>query len=222
MPFGPVVHVPPDASAALWISPTLGGFGTVGGLVPRGYEQYLLLDYRGDEPLGWDGVCGLFEQLARILATHTSTPDHCWFAIWEGYGFDTSMTFVAAQPSDDEERRDVERERQRLRQDDVRRNSAIRFALSRLPSYDLPNRRYYLVRGAVSAASQIESPNGFSLSPDLWWPEDHWWFVGGDTDLEWCYIAGSGELISAIRAEFEGRTRPVDWDASNAAAGALS
>lgn len=220
MAFGPAIRVPSDASAALWIAPTLGSFGTVGGLVPEGYERYLLLDYRGGEPRGTDGVNRLFKQLVPVLARHTSTPEHCWFAIWEGYGFDTSMTLLAAMPRDDEERRNVERERQRLRQDDAQRNQRIRTALSRLPSFDLPNRRYYLVCGAVTAASEIERPDGkFPQPPDLWWPEDRRWFVGGDTDLDWCYIAGSVRLVSAVAAEFQGRTRAVDWKASNAAAG---
>jgi hypothetical protein len=218
--FGPAIHVPSDASAALWIAPTLGAFGTVGGLVPRGYERYLLLDYRGLESRGWQGVCRLFEQLVPVLARHTSTADHCWFAIWEGYGFDTSTTMLAAMPSDDEQRRELERERRRLREDDAQRNNAIRTALSRLPSFDLPNRCYYLVRGSLTAASKIERPDGrFPQPADLWWPEDRRWFVGGDTDLDWCYIAGSDRLASEVGAAFQGQTRAVDWNASNAAAG---
>jgi hypothetical protein len=216
MAFGPAIRVPSDASAALWIAPTLGSFGTVGGLVPQGYERYLLLDYRGEGPRGWDGVCQLFEQLVPVLARHTSTPDHCWFAIWEGYGFDTSMTLLAATPRDDEERRELERERQHLREGEARRNTSIRTALSRLPSFDLPNRRYYLVRGTVAAASKIKRPDGsLPQSPDLWWPEDRRWFVGGDTDLDWCYIAGSEALVSAVGAELQHQTRPVDWKMSN-------
>lgn len=223
MAFGPAVRIPADASAALWIGPALGSFGTVGGLVPQGYERYLLLDYRGEEPLGWDGVCRLFERLVAILARHTSAPDHCWFAIWEGYGFDTAMTLLAAEPRDNEERREFERERRRLREDDLRRNKAVRSVLNRLPSFDLPNRRYYLVGGAVTAASMIQRPDGtFPQLPDLWWPADRRWFVGGDTDLDWCYVAGSDELISAVAAAFQGRTRRVDWDAFNEAAGQQS
>lgn len=218
--FGPAVCAPSDASAALWIAPTLGSFGTVGGLVPHGYERYLLLDYRVEEHPGFDGVSRLFEQLVPLLARQIPTPDHCWFAIWEGYGFATSTTVLAATPRDDQERRELDRERQRLRADDARRNKSIRAALSVLPTFDLPNRRYYLVRGAVTAASKIERPDGtFPQPPDLWWPEDRRWFVAGDTDVDWCYIAGSERLVSAVGAEFRGQTRPVDWKASNAAVG---
>jgi hypothetical protein len=218
--FGSAISVPADAAAARWIAPTLGIFGTVGGLVPYGYERCVLIDYRGEEPLGWDGVCTLFEQLVPVLARHTSTPDDCWFAIWDGYGFDTSMTLLAASVRDGEERRELERERERLREDDARRNKSIRLALRGLPSFELPNRRYYLLHGGVTAASKITRPDGeFPQPPDLWWPADRAWFVGGDTDLDWCYIAGSERLVSAVRAEFAGRTRAVDWNMSNAAAG---
>jgi hypothetical protein len=136
--FGPAVSVPSDAAAALWIAPTLGSFGTVGGLVPHGYERYLLLDYRVEEYPGWDGVCRLFEQLVPLLQEHTSTPDDCWFAIWAGYGFETSATLLAAPPKNGQEDRELERERQRLREDDARRNKSIRAALSTLPKFDLP------------------------------------------------------------------------------------
>jgi len=105
-------------------------------------------------------------------------------------------------------------------EDDARRNESIRAALSIIPSFDLPNRRYFLLRGAVTAASQIERPDGpFRQPPDLWWPDDRRWFVGGDTDLDCCYIAGSERLLSAVGAEFPGQTRPVGWRAPNAAVG---
>lgn len=222
VPFGPLVHVPADATAARWIAAALGGFGSVGGLVPQGYQRYLLLDFRGGEPLGSEGVCRLFGQLVPVLAPRTTTPDQCWFAIWEGHGFGSFTTSVVAlqPPKDDGERRELERERRRLRDDDLRRNTEVRSALSELPSFDLPNRRYYLLGGAVTAASGIERPDGpFPQPPDLWWPQDRRWFVGGDTDLDWCYVAGSEGLVATVDAALSGRTRPVDWRDANAAAG---
>jgi hypothetical protein len=215
--FGPAVSVPSHASAALWIAPTLGSFGTVGGLVPHGYKRYLVLDYRAEEHPGWDGVCRLFEQLVPLLQEHTSTPDDCWFAIWEGHGFETFATLLAAAPKNGQEDRELERERQRLREDDARRINSIRAALSTLPKLDLPNRRYYLLCGAITAASKIVRPDGnFPQPPDLWWPEDRRWFVASDTDLDWCYIGGSERLVSAVAAEFRGQIRRVDRKASNA------
>jgi hypothetical protein len=219
--FGPAVRVPPDVSAAEWIAPTLGPFGSVGGLVPQGYEQYLLLDFRGEQPRGFAGVSELFEELAAVLASYTATPDNAWFAIWDGYGFTSFTTVYSVRATHEDERRALESELERRRDEEAQQIRAIRAALSSLPTFDLPDRRYYLVRGAVTAASQIEQPSGrFQLPPDLWWPDDRQWFVGGDTDLDWCYVAGSARLVSVVADAFAGLTRPVDWSASNAAAGA--
>ena len=93
-------------------------------------------------------------------------------------------------------------------------------AQSTLPKFDLPNRRYYLLCGAITAASKIVRPEGnFPQPPDLWWPDDRRWFVAGDTDLDWFYIGGSERLVSVVAAEFRGQIRRVDRKASNAAVG---
>ena len=219
--FGPAVRVPTDASAASWIPPALGPFGTVGGLAPQGFEHYVLLDYRGTEAPGWKGATELLAELSRLLGSHTSSPDHCWFSIWEGYGFGTSMTLIAVARPEDVRPGELERERQRLREDDLRRNAEVQSSLRALPVFDLPNRRYYLVEGPVTAASRIEQPHSsLPQPPDLWWPQDRQWFVAGDTDLDWCYIASSHTVIDALRVAFPGRTHLVDWNATNAAAGA--
>lgn len=222
MTFGSAVDVPSDGTAAGWIASNLGTFGTVGGLAPRDYERYLLLDYRdrGDDHPGFEGVCRLFEQLAGVLLGHTSTPDSCWFAIWEGYGFESSSTLVAATPTNVRQRARFARERQRFRREDARRRRSVRESLGAIPTFELPNRRYHLLRGPVRAASQIERPDGgFPQPPDLWWPDDRRWFVAGDTDLDWCCIAGVDEVASEVAASFPGRTRLVDWEATNLAAG---
>lgn len=222
MTFGSAVGVPSDASAAGWITAKLGPFGTVGGLAPSDYERYLLLDYRehGDEDPGFEGVCRLFEQLAGLLLRHTSTPGSCWFAIWEGYGWESSSTLLAATPTNVRERARFARERQRLRREDTRRRRSVRESLGAIPTFELPSRRYYLVRGPVRAASQIERPDGgLPQPPDLWWPDDGRWFVAGDTDLDWCYVAGVDDVVSEVAASFPGRTRLVDWEATNLAAG---
>ena len=39
--------------------------------------------------------------LVPLLSAHTSTPDSCWFCLWEGYGYlhpGASAVFVAARP----------------------------------------------------------------------------------------------------------------------------
>lgn len=75
-----------DPSGARHIASALwgGSFGTVGSLVPSGYEAYARVAYPLYSPETTfptpDGT--LFD----ILASHTNTPDEAWFCLWEGYG----------------------------------------------------------------------------------------------------------------------------------------
>ena len=41
--FGPAVSAPTDTDAASWINARVGDFGKVGGLVPDGFDRYLLV-----------------------------------------------------------------------------------------------------------------------------------------------------------------------------------
>jgi hypothetical protein len=217
MAFGPAVDVPSDASAAAWLASALGTLWTVGGIVPPSYERHVLIEFLIEPALGWEEECELFAQLAPVLASHTTTPDRCWFAIWEGHGFDTTTTSYAAIATDDDDRRAIEARRQRLRDEDVRRNEAVRATLATLPAFDLPHRRYYLLHGPVSAASEIERPDGpFHQPPDLWWPDDRSWFVGGDVDLDWCCVGGSAPLAADVMAAIPSRTRLVSSADANA------
>lgn len=38
------------------------------------------------------------------------------------------------------------------------------------------------------------------VAPTLWWPEDQSWFVAGDSDFAWTYVAGPEALIEAIES----------------------
>jgi hypothetical protein len=222
MAFGDAVSAAADSHEAAWIAPRLGRFGTVGGIVPNGYEAHLLVDYRrpGD-PAGWEGVQLVFAELATLLAQETTTPEACAFAFWEGYGFVTSRTLVAQQ-GDGVDPDEVARLRHEAQRADVDRSGEVTAALSLLPIFELPNRRYYLVVGAVEAASRIMRPDGlFPQPPDLWWPKDRRWFVGGDTDLDWCYVAGPLRLIGTIQGVIDWPTRMVAWEQTNADAGRM-
>jgi hypothetical protein len=224
MAFGDAVATAADSHEAEWIAPALGRFGTVGGVVPGGYEAYLLIDFRGprDAAAGWEGVQLLFAELAGLLVQETSTPDTCAFAIWEGYGFETSTTLVASH-GDRVDHDELDRLRHEARTSDAERTRQVTAALSVVPTFELPNRRYYFVVGAVEAASRIMRPDGqFPQPPDLWWPQDRRWFVGGDTDLDWCYLAGSQWLIDSVQARLDRRTQTVAWEASNADAGHIN
>lgn len=213
--FGPAVTVPTDASAAGWIASRLGEFGTVGGLVPDGFDQYLLLRPPGLADGGSDDATQI-STIASVARRHTTTTDRIWFAIWEGYGWASSMTLysVSGPRLSAWFVRAWFRGRSRLA--DRRRRRRIWRGLEQIPRFDLPGRRYYLLRGSLQAAASIGRPGGGRHQvPDLWWPDDRRWFIATDTDLDWTYIAGSRALIADIMAAFPEQAEIVSSDTPN-------
>ena len=100
--------------------------------------------------------------LARLLGAVTSTPDSCWFGIWDGFF------------SEDE---------------------------SRGASIATPHRRWLLYRGAVEQLTDsIDSRLEFKTA-NLVWPDDRSWCLAAEIHAEATLVAGSRELISAIRDE---------------------
>jgi hypothetical protein len=50
--------------------------------------------------------------------------------------------------------------------------------------------------------SDIGPLRGFpwSLTPDLWWPEDRAWCVASESNFTWTYFGGSCSLIDSVCA----------------------
>jgi hypothetical protein len=200
MIFGDRVELPATVAPAEWIAGACRGvWGTVGALVPNRYP--LILRVHAPDPSvedWWSAYRGLFEIIAAVGERHTSSADRAWFAVWEGHGFDTSTTHIARQgPLDDAAREALEQERARLRDEDERRNAAIRAALREVPRFELPHRVYYLLAGPVASATQLQDPGSLSdwRRPDLFWPEDHRWFVATDVDFWSLYVGGDHDFI---------------------------
>jgi hypothetical protein len=55
-------------------------------------------------------------------------------------------------------------------------------------------REYILSFGPIEDATSFE----FGTGPDIWWPDDRAWCVGGDTDLAATYVGGSATCIEAL------------------------
>ena len=122
--------------------------------------------------------------LVDVLARHTTTPERCWFAAWEGFGSleDGSMVMLTIDGG-----RPVhpppELYRERPKQ----------------PTFQLPGRGYYLAKGPVTAA--LETVYGMKLSyqsASLWWPHDRAWCVATEIDLDSTYVGGTKECIAAV------------------------
>ncbi|MEU9337696.1 hypothetical protein AB0D49_31790 [Streptomyces sp. NPDC048290] len=96
-----------------------------------------------------------------VLARHTTTPDRCWFGLWDGYG---------------------------------RRN------FDGVPTFTTPGREEILLSGPLTDVTSPVGEDEFTELPDLWWPEDTAWIVGGDVDLVSTYVGGSHALIADLLA----------------------
>ena len=153
---------------------------------------------RGREvgPSRWNGEphagtlsAGQATALAELLASHTTTPEACWFCLWEGYGHLHSggmaqQTVVFAWGPRPLVWLRLWAARRRLRRIKPRRPIGARV--------NLPYRGYLLFTGSVRDAT------GWEDGPNLWWPDDRAWCVASEIDFPYTYVGGSRELIDAI------------------------
>jgi hypothetical protein len=207
--FGDRLQAAPSAEPAAWLSDASSlSEGTVGGLLPRHYESYLLLESAdSDVDDWWAAQSELVSTLAGVLTDFTTTPERSWFAIWEGHGYDgpEAITFY----------RDADPARvAALIEEENRRAMLVRDALEAIPRFVLPHRTYYLLAGHTLDVAEIRWPAEprHWFRPDLWWPEDRSWFVGTDVDF-WCnYIGGTEEMTDAVAARLPGLCRRTTLD----------
>lgn len=79
----------------------------------------------------------------------------------------------------------------------------------RFPSFETPGRDEVLLAGTLADAVSPVSMDEFAELPDLWWPQDRAWCLGGDTDLMSTYIGGTPALIDELLASPELEAHPV-------------
>lgn len=99
--------------------------------------------------------------LVEILREQTSTPDQCWFGVWEGSG-------------------------------------ALAASVQLAPKFELPNRRYHLMRGPIDGLLDNVDDQPFTRSVNLSWPNDRAWLVASEIDFVSTYIGASRSCIDAI------------------------
>jgi hypothetical protein len=149
-----------------------------------------------DEPKPWNSEPRLgvlsrpqAQALIRLLPAFTSTPDACWFCLWDGYGY---VTGAVTQLSEFKQGSAPAGER-RPRRWNLR--MPLPKAIGNLPGrkrVKLPNRDYLLFRGPIAKAE------GWEDGPNLWWPDDQAWCVASEIDHPYSYVGGPHELIDAI------------------------
>lgn len=80
------------------------------------------------------------------------------------------------------------------------------FGASRLrpgdaPTFEIPNRGFFLLAGPIRAAQTSLCEPPFWQSPNLWWPDDHAWCVATEIDFMSTYIGASQECIDELVAQ---------------------
>lgn len=141
--------------------------------------------WRGEPRLGVLSV-QQSSALIGLLAKHTSTPDHCWFCLWDGYGYLTGAVaaLVASFSKEGDPGRPVPPRT-------VSRPPRPKLKTSRVR---LPGRDYLLFTGSVAQGE------GWEDGPNLWWPDDRSWCVASEIDFPYTYVGGSTRLIQEIVA----------------------
>ncbi len=155
-------------------------------------------DIAPSAPTSMEGALrpGHLAALVPRLRAATSTPEHCWFAVWHGFGdlYSPQHGPVAMISRDGDAPPEPGW-------------TAPRFDLSRAPTFATPQREYYLLTGPVEAVGDVKDacswrPAGSvladTLTPNLWWPNDHAWFVATEIDLPSTYVGGSEQLVQSI------------------------
>ncbi|MEZ3160682.1 hypothetical protein AB1K54_09065 [Microbacterium sp. BWT-B31] len=161
--------------------------------------------------------------LAGVLASHTTTPDDVYIAVWEGWGGIVGFTgesparAVFAMSSSDEQPQDIEWVSLRAAAEFDVLNGVVRERtwhrgvlpdeISRGPRLSLPNRDHVLFHGALSELATpewaatvpwAEDQPRWTHSPSWIWPADHTFAVAIEIDSDSTIVAGSPELIRAV------------------------
>ncbi|WP_421529229.1 hypothetical protein [Mycobacterium sp. THU-M104] len=147
------------------------------------------------------------DALCTTLARHTTTPQVCYFAVWEGWGwlheqshstgFMTLPSSVTSYYAPDG-----------LIPEDVHRPEPAptewQLDVSG-PTFSLPpDRNYYLFEDDIGAAARIgywvNEDFFIAQSPSFFWPADHAWCVATEIDDDSTFIGGAHELVDQLCA----------------------
>lgn len=176
---------------------------------PSGFEAYARILHAwldGDHHERREG-CLEPSQLAAVCAIgsgHTTSADHCFNALWDGFGdidggeaVDFLTSFAGSTPYS------------RLFRQSRRRTPPPAFPPAVLdgPRLRLAHRDYLLFEGPLADAGRwgavpydVDIPRDIN-SPNLLWPADHAWFLATEVDQSWTGIAGSRALVAALLAD---------------------
>jgi hypothetical protein len=174
----------------------------VGSVIPYEFPAYARIDHDPTR-VHRRPSRQLPEQMVRILyillRDATTTPERCWFCVWEADGAFRVRTLLHRMSRS---RRAIVRKPRRVRGS---RDGAMQNVGGN--QLGLP-RAYHLYTSNLSDIGPLRGLP-WALTPDLWWPEDRAWCVASEMEFTWTYIAGSRSLIDSVCEHPQLRAREV-------------
>jgi hypothetical protein len=227
-----------DLSAAEWISAGARGWPQLIMFGPPGLPAYARLRFlpdpahrgQSENEAHFDADApsesAQLRAVLDVLARYTSTPDECYFCLWDGWGWtvaaDGAWTLnVPAHAAAPDTERVVAAQPDAIPTCYVDESDER----PRVPMVVLADRSYFLFRGPVSAFGDwgptdvpTDQPPALPL-PAFAWPADHAWCVARDVDPHWAGIgadtAAIDQLIDApnldVVAADPREAQPVYW-----------
>lgn len=175
--------------------------------VPRAFTSYARLS-RPAEVDGYLTMGRTLIALLRRLAPGLGLDlDRCWFAVADLYGWNgyQPQPGTALVRTGEQDATAFSAGKQAWLQAMTER---VRGAPRPPPPEPYPHplahsdiRSYMIFPGRLEDAVSLREVGAPTEVPDLWWPEDRAWFVGGDTDLTELYLGGPDPLIDEVLAD---------------------
>lgn len=201
-----------DVSPARWITDSDIPWQRLVTFGPAGFAAYgrlrLLPDpaYPGQsendvEPAGLSDAERL-RGLCEVLAGFTTTPQDCYFCLWEGCGAFGGTTVSIGRPMPAVYRGGAEAEP----------------PLPDVPRVMVPHRAYFLFRGPLSEIGEWDFSSlvpGASVRPAVhdtafFWPADHAWCVANDVDPHFAGIGAGADVLGRLVADRRLDVVPAD------------
>ncbi|PSR36477.1 MAG: hypothetical protein C7B44_08840 [Sulfobacillus thermosulfidooxidans] len=147
-----------------------------------------------DEDPYWHLSPVVLEKLIPVLRRLTTTPEHIWMGFCDTTGEWNANQCGWAEVHDDRTRPDID-ERRRLRQQFCQE-------IARLPRWAPPGwaasgRTYWLASGPIETVYDV-ARGIYSVTPFLWWPEDHAWCVFREIDFDFSLVATTDDGYERI------------------------
>lgn len=152
----------------------------------------------------------LLARLARVLASHTTTPDSGQAAVWEGHGglmSNDGYTYITFFSDDDDD--DDDDAEERALQSEAADGPPLGPEIAAGARLELPARNHVLFDLGIDElieeswperAQWVRAQSPFAVTPSLIWPGDRAWVLVTEVDYDSTVVAGSAELVAELCA----------------------